>query len=70
MGIKIGNNNKIKNSNFINNSSESLKEKNDFWKSVFVNLTSNFIWWIIGIIAIAILPVIILFKDNIINIFK
>lgn len=54
MGIKIGDNNKIKKSNFIENAEIKMevKEKNTdgFWKQVFVNIMSNFLWKVLGII--------------------
>jgi len=54
MGIKIGDNNKINNSNFIENAEikmESKEKKTDgFWKQVFINIMSNFVWKILGII--------------------
>ena len=54
MGIKIGDNNKIKNTNFIENADikiESKEKKADgFWKQVFVNIMSNFLWKVLGII--------------------
>ena len=54
MGIKIGDNNKIKNTNFIENADikiESKEKKADgFWKQVLVNITSNILWKILGII--------------------
>lgn len=54
MGIKIGDNNKIKNTNFIKNADikiESKEKKADgFWKQVLVNITSNILWKILGII--------------------
>lgn len=55
MGIKIGDNNKIKNSNFIENADIKLevkeKSKDGFWKQVFVNIMSNFLWNVLGILA-------------------
>lgn len=55
MGIKIGDNNRIKNSNFIENADIKLevkeKSKDGFWKQVFVNIMSNFLWKILGILA-------------------
>jgi hypothetical protein len=51
MGIHVGDDNKIKNSNFIEGSCSDPKTKSSFWSTVLVNLTSNFIWWIIGLIA-------------------
>lgn len=55
MGTKIGDNNKIKNSNFIENADIKLeikeKSKNGFWKQVFVNIMSNFLWKVLGILA-------------------
>lgn len=54
MGIHIGNNNKIKNSNFIENSNVETKENGGFWRSVLVNLTSNALWWVIGVVAIVV----------------
>lgn len=54
MGIKIGDNNKIKNSNFIENADIKLevkeKSKDGFWKQVFVNIMSNFLWKVLGIL--------------------
>ncbi len=53
MGIKIGDNNKIKNSNFIENANIKVEEKSKdgFWKQVFVNIMSNFLWKVLGILA-------------------
>lgn len=55
MGIKIGDNNKIKNSNFIENADIKLevkeKSKDGFWKQVFVNIMSNFLWKVLGILG-------------------
>lgn len=54
MSINIGNNNKIKNSNFTENSNIINKEKETkegFWKSVLINITSELLWKIIGIIV-------------------
>ena len=55
MGIKIGDDNKIKNSNFIENSEIKMevkeKKKDGFWKPVFVNIMSNFLWKVLGILA-------------------
>jgi len=53
MGIKIGDNNKIKNSNFIENADIKVekKSKDGFWKQVFVNIMSNFLWKVLGILA-------------------
>ncbi len=57
MGTKIGNNNKIKNANFIENADINLevkekkeKSKDGFWKQVFVNIMSNFLWKVLGIL--------------------
>lgn len=54
MGTKIGDNNKIKNSTFIENADikiETQEKKADgFWKQVFVNIMSNFLWKVLGII--------------------
>lgn len=54
MRIKIGDNNKIKDSNFIDNADIKLevkeKPKNGFWKQVFVNVMSNFLWKVLGIL--------------------
>lgn len=58
MGTKIGDNNKIKNANFIENVDINLevkekreKSKNGFWKQVFINIMSNFLWKVLGILA-------------------
>ncbi len=55
MGTKIGDNNKIKNSNFIENADIKLevkgKSKDGFWKQVLVNIMSNFLWKVLGILA-------------------
>jgi hypothetical protein len=64
MSINIGNNNNIKNSNFNSNSTP----REGFWKRVLVNLTSNFIWWILGLLGIG--GLVIAFWDKIMNIFK
>ena len=52
MGTKIGNNNKIKNANFIENADINLevkekkeKSKDGFWKQVFVNIIRNIIFY-------------------------
>ena len=52
MGIKIGDNSKIKKSNFIENADIIVEEKskNGFWKQVFINITSNFLWKVLGIL--------------------
>ncbi len=57
MGTKIGDNNKIKNANFIENADIKLevkekkkKSKKGFWKQVFVNIMSNFLWKVLGIL--------------------
>ena len=64
MGIKIGDNNKIKNTNFIENADikmEGKEKKTDgFWKQVLVNITSNILWKILGIIF----SVAVLFVNN------
>ena len=55
MSIKVGDNNQIKNSNIIENANIKLeakeKNKDGFWKQVFVNIMSNFLWKILGILA-------------------
>lgn len=55
MGIRIGDNNKIKNSNFIENADIKLevkeKSKNGFWKQVCINIMSNFLWKVLGILT-------------------
>ena len=53
MGIKIGDNNKIKNSNIIEKADIVVEEKSKdgFWKQVFVNIMSNFLWKVLGILA-------------------
>ena len=55
MGIKIGDNNKIKDLNLIENADIKLevkeKSKNGFWKQVFVNIMSNFLWKVLGILV-------------------
>lgn len=53
MGIKIGDNNKIKNSNIIEKADIIVEEKSKdgFWKQVFVNIMSNFLWKVLGIIG-------------------
>ena len=57
MGTRIGDNNKIKNANFIENADINLekkkkkeKSKDGFWKQVFVNIMSNFLWKVLGIL--------------------
>ena len=57
MGTRIGDNNKIKNANFIENADINLeikekkeKSKEGFWKQVFVNIMSNFLWKVLGIL--------------------
>ncbi len=52
MGIKIGDNNKIKNSNFIEKAEIKVEQrhKDGFWKQVFVNIMSNLLWKILGIL--------------------
>ena len=57
MGTRIGDNNKIKNANFIENADIKLKKKkkkekskDGFWKQVFVNIMSNFLWKVLGIL--------------------
>lgn len=57
MGTRIGDNNKIKNANFIENANINLevkekkeKSKDGFWKQVFVNIMSNFLWKVLGIL--------------------
>lgn len=55
MGTKIGDNNKIRNANFIEKTDINIevkeKSKDGFWKQVFVNLMSNFLWKVLGILA-------------------
>jgi len=55
MRTKIGDNNKIKNSNFIENANIKLeikeKSKDGVWKQIFVNIMSNFLWKVLGILA-------------------
>ena len=55
MGTKIGDNNKIKNSTFIENADIKMevneKTTDGFWKQVFVNIMSNLLWKILGILA-------------------
>lgn len=57
MGTRIRDNNKIKNANFIENADINIevkekkeKSKNGFWKQVFVNIMSNFLWKVLGIL--------------------
>lgn len=40
MSINIGNNNKIKNYTFIENKNIENEQKEGFWKSVLINITS------------------------------
>lgn len=53
MGIKIGDKNKITNSNIIENTNINIneKQKDGFWKSVFVNIMSNFLWKVLGVLG-------------------
>lgn len=55
MKNKIGNNNKINNLNFTENKNIKLevkeKSKDGFWKQVFVNIVSNLLWKVLGILA-------------------
>ena len=53
MGIIIGDKNKIKNSNIIENATIKLEKqkKEGFWKPIFVNLVSNILWKILGIVV-------------------
>ena len=55
MVTKIGDNNKIRNANFIEKTDINIevkeKSKDGFWKQVFVNLMSNFLWKVLGILA-------------------
>lgn len=55
MGIKIGDKNEIKKSNIIENADITIelkdKPKNGIFKQVFVNILSNLLWKILGIIA-------------------
>lgn len=52
MKIKIGDNNKIKNINNTENYNVKIEEKHTdgFWKQVFVNIMSNLLWKILGIL--------------------
>jgi len=73
MGVKIGDKNKIKNSTIIGghqiNASRSSSEakRESFWRRVFQNIVANIIWWIIGLIALAIAGVATLNWDAIIE---
>ena len=49
MGIKIGDNNKIENADIKLEVKE--KSKDGFWKQVFVNIMSNFLWKVLGILC-------------------
>lgn len=52
MGTKIGDNNKIKNANInLEVKEKKEKSKDGFWKQVFVNIMSNFLWKVLGILA-------------------
>lgn len=55
MDIKFGNKNKINNANFVETTNINLnmdkKHKDGFWKQVFVNIMSNFLWKVLGILA-------------------
>lgn len=53
MSINIGDKNKIKNSNFIEKAEINVEEKSKdgFWKQVFVNIVSNLLWKVLGILA-------------------
>lgn len=48
----MGNNSKIKNSNFIEKANIKVEEKtkDGFWKQVFVNIMSNFLWKVLGLL--------------------
>ncbi len=50
MSINIGDNNKIKNSIFTDNVNNEKEEKSGFWKSVLVNLTSELLWKVLGML--------------------
>ncbi|MFR0823259.1 MAG: hypothetical protein ACLU84_07605 [Clostridia bacterium] len=52
MHIHMGNNSKIKNSNFIEKANIKVEEKtkDGFWKQVFVNIMSNFLWKVLGLL--------------------
>ena len=54
MGIEIGDNNKIKKSNIIENADIKVelkeKPKNGLFKQIFVNVMSNFLWKILSIL--------------------
>ena len=50
MSINIGNNNKIKNSTFTENMNIENEKKERFWKSVLINITSELLWKILGLI--------------------
>ena len=58
MGTKVGNTNKIKSASFTEKADINIevkekkeKSKDGFWKQVFVNLMSNFLWKVLGILA-------------------
>ena len=67
MSINIGDNNKIKNSNFIEKAEIKVEEKSKdgFWKQVFVNIMSNFLWKVLGILgSFGILVILVLLSRN------
>lgn len=50
MSINIGDNNKIKNSTFAENTNIENEKKEGFWNSVLINITSDLLWKILGLI--------------------
>lgn len=67
MGTKIGDNNKIKNSNFIEKAEIKVEEKHKdgFWKQVFVNIMSNLLWKILGILfSFGVLVALVMLTNN------
>ena len=67
MNIKFGNKNKINQANFIENTNINIKEKSKdgFWKQVFVNIMSNFLWKVLGILgSFGILVILVLLSRN------
>ena len=78
MGLKIGDNNKIKNSTIIGGSQINISKsdgeatappkKKSFWKGVWQGVFSNLLWWIIGGLIILILGTIAAIKwDDLIS---
>ena len=53
MNINLGNKNKVENVNLTEHveiNVEPKTKKDGFWKQVFVNIMSNFLWKVLGIL--------------------